>query len=226
LAAWPLEALALTLVLATEAPGPSVLLERLLAWAIGAVLPATLFWRLPPSPMSLLLLQVPAAGLTSSQRALLALPLPTWLKAIRALGVLPLLWLLVQADGLAPQALGWSPLHTSPRLVGLMLAAGLLALLLWQWDQFVQALWLLLRQPRQGDGSTDSERLTLGLPILLLAPLRRVPVPPEHPAEEPHGQDLDEEVPAGDVETRREPAQHDEQPQDAGAGEGDPEPPT
>ena len=40
LAAWPLEALGLLLLLAGGDPGPFPLVERLFCWGLGAVLPA------------------------------------------------------------------------------------------------------------------------------------------------------------------------------------------
>lgn len=178
LAALPLEAAALLLVLAGADPGPLPGLERLFCWALGAVGPAVLLWRLPPDLWSLLLLQVPLKARRADQLRLSALQGALPLRLLAAAGaplLLPLLWWSDDAAGLA---WAWSPLASSPRLVGLLVAAALLALMLWQWQQLVQALWLFSRPaplvaqtlPLPANEAAD-RRLNLGLPLLLLAPL-------------------------------------------------------
>jgi hypothetical protein len=64
-------------------------------------------------------------------------------------------------------------------LAGLVLAAAVLALLQWQGQQVVQALWLLSRSPQEvaaaaplSAAGLERERLSPGLPLLLLPPLR------------------------------------------------------
>ena len=76
LAALPLEVAGLLLVLAGADPGPLPGIERLFCWALGAVAPALLFWRLPPDLWSLLLLQVPLRGRRGDQLRLSALRRP------------------------------------------------------------------------------------------------------------------------------------------------------
>jgi len=73
LAALPLEVAALLLVLAGADPGPLPGLERVFCWALGAVGPAVLFWKLPPDLWSLLLLQMPLRGRRPDQLRLSAL---------------------------------------------------------------------------------------------------------------------------------------------------------
>lgn len=180
LSALPLEALALLLVLAGADPGLFPGFERLLTWALGAVAPAVLYWRLPPDLWSVLLLQVPLRGRRPEQLRLSALQTALPLKLLAALGaplLLPLLW---WADASAGLAWAWSPLNDSPRLVGLLVALPLLALMLWQWHQLVQALWMLTRPAallEQTLPLTQSQaaeqRLNLGLPLLLLPPLEQ-----------------------------------------------------
>jgi hypothetical protein len=69
-------------------------------------------------------------------------------------------------------------------------AAALLALMLWQWQQIVQALWLFSRPaaqvaqtlPLPASDAAD-RRLNLGLPLLLLPPLEaNEPAKPTKPA--------------------------------------------
>jgi len=176
----PLEALLLLLLLGASDPGSLPLLERLLCWAIGVLAPAALLWRLPVDPWSLLVAQVPQRARREIQQRLSALQPPAVLRLGSLVGLailsLVLLW---WCDNHAAFASAFSPVADSPRLVGLLLAAAVLALLQWQGQQVVQALWLLSRSPQQleeqGSGRsvafTDSSVLSLGLPVLLLPPL-------------------------------------------------------
>ncbi len=178
LAALPLEALALLLVLAGSDPGLFPGFERVLAWALGALAPAVLFWRLPPDLWSLLLVQVPLRGRRPDQLRLSALQTALPLKLVAASGSLLLLPLLWWSDAAAGMAWAWSPLNASPRLVGLLVALPLLTLMLWHWQQLVQVLWLLSRSSEQVEqtlpltkNQAAQQRLNLGLPLLLLPPL-------------------------------------------------------
>ena len=195
LAAWPLEALALLLLLAGGDPGPFPLVERLFCWGLGALLPALLFWRLPPDLWSLLLLQVPLRGRSEGQRRLSALQGSLGLRLVAAAGSLPLLVLVWWADRQGGIAWSLSPLAASPRLVVLLVCAPLLALMLWQWQQLVQAIWLLSRPisliestAPLGLDQAREQRLNLGLPLLLLPALsdpqprrKQPPQPPSTP---------------------------------------------
>jgi hypothetical protein len=217
----PLEALLLLLLLAGSDPGPLPALERLLCWALGVLAPALLLWRQPADVWSLLLVQTPLRVRRDLQQRLSrlqeALPLRLGLAAGVALA-LPLLWWI---DDHAALAGAWSPLAATPRLGALLLASLLLALMLWQWQQLLQALWLLSRPPGQlaaatpmGQQELESGRLCLGLPLLLPAPLEGLeasippaavseagdnglppPINTEQPAEQNHGPDLNQQVP-------------------------------
>ena len=196
LAALPLEALLLLLVLAGADPGPLPGFERVLAWALGALAPAVLFWRLPPDLWSLLVLQVPLRGRRSEQLRLSALQTALPLKVIAAAGaalLLPLVWLMDASAGLA---WAWSPLSASPRLVVLLVSVPLLALMQWHWHQLIQALWLFTRPAALVEETLPltqvqaaESRLNLGLPLLLLPPLAieapAAPAPKPEPAPEP-----------------------------------------
>ena len=196
LAALPLEALLLLLVLAGADPGPLPGFERVLAWALGALAPAVLFWRLPPDLWSLLVLQVPLRGRRPEQLRLSALQTALPLKAIAAAGavlLLPLVWLMDASAGLA---WAWSPLSASPRLVVLLVSVPLLALMQWHWHQLIQALWLFTRPAALVEETLPltqvqaaESRLNLGLPLLLLPPLAieapAAPAPKPEPAPEP-----------------------------------------
>ena len=188
LGAIPLELLGLLLVLAGADPGPLPGLERLLAWAIGALGPAIVLWQRPADVCSLLLVQAPVRARSEAQRSLAALqsPLPVKLALVlAAAALLPLFWWMDQHAALAATL---SPLATSPRFVGLLLACPLLALMLWQWQQLSQAIGLLSRNPAALATCTpftpaqlEAERLSLGLPLLLLSPLQITNPTPAQP---------------------------------------------
>jgi len=220
LAALPLEALLLLLVLAGADPGPLPGFERILAWALGALAPAVLFWRLPPDLWSLLLLQVPLRGRRPEQLRLSALQTALPLKLIAASGaalLLPLVWLL---DANAGLAWAWSPLSASPRLVVLLVSLPLLALMQWQWHQLMQTLWLFTRPAALVEqtlpltqAQAAESRLNLGLPLLLLQPLaveatatqQNTPTTPE-PAPEPAPQPAPEAITTVAEEPEPEPS--------------------
>ena len=189
LAAWPLEALGLLLLLAGGDPGPFPLVERLFCWGLGALLPAVLFWRLPPDLWSLLLLQVPLRGRSERQLRLSALQASLGLRLVAAAGTLPLLGLVWWADRQGGIAWSLSPLAATPRLGVLLVCAPLLALMLWQWQQLVQAIWLLTRPTDLLEATApltldqaQGQRLNLGLPLLLLPALTSPAAAAKQPA--------------------------------------------
>ncbi len=176
----PLELLLLRLVLAGSDLGPLPGLERILAWAIGALAPAVWLWRHQPDWGSLLLVRRPLQGRDRIQqqfsRDLQTLPV----KLIAAAGVLPLLIMLWWIDGSALLVADLTPFRYGSRLGSLLLATPLLALILWQWQQLVQALWLLIQpaDTKMGDSAAtgmdaclQAEGLSLGLSVLQLSPL-------------------------------------------------------
>lgn len=222
-AALPLELLLLLLLLAGADPGPVPALERLLAWAIGALLPALLLWRRPADPFSLLLLQTPLRGRSRAQRGVGAASLlvPRLAGALAAALLLPGLWWIDRSAALAwPLAL----LPAANRLVALLLSVPVLALIVWQLQQVVQAAALLLGSPQVQEERTPlsthqlgSRWLSLGLPLLLPEPLALeapgpepkataappaggsgatgpVAVVPEQPAEQPDSPELDQQI--------------------------------
>jgi hypothetical protein len=184
LGALPLQALLLLLLLAGSDPGRLPGLERLFAWAIGALLPGLLLLRRPADPFSLLLVGTPLRARRELQRRLATLQGTLPPKLGLGLGIAGALALLVWSDEHAALAAALSPFSTSPRLVALLLAALLLAVMLWQWQQAIQALWLLSRPAAALAAATPmptadigDQRLCLGLPLLLPDPLQ-LPEPP------------------------------------------------
>jgi len=173
----PLEALLLLLLLSGQDPGPWPGLERMLCWMLGALAPALLLWQRPADVWSLLLLQTPLRGRRPLQQRLSQLQEGLGLRLGLVLGTLLLLPLLWWIDNHAALAHPYSPLSASPRLLALLLSAAVLAVMLWQWQQLLQAIWLLSRPidtltmvPTMSNEAMAQQRLSLGLPLLLLAP--------------------------------------------------------
>jgi outer membrane biosynthesis protein TonB len=174
----PLELLLIRLLLAGADPGPVPIVERLLIWGVGVVAPAIALWKRPADWGSLLLLRLPVASRRSDQLILSASE-GQWGSRSALVGctalLLPLLWWLDESAGLIHE---FSPLQDSSRLVSLLLTAPLLALLVWQIQQMVQAVLLLVQAP-QDDSTTEpwsldqlrQERMSFGLQVLQFAPL-------------------------------------------------------
>jgi hypothetical protein len=135
--------------------------------------------------------------------------------ALGAVLLLPMLWWI---DNHAALAHPYSPLAQSPRLVALLLGAAVLAVMLWQWQQLLQAIWLLSRPidslptvPIMTSEAMASKRLSLGLPLLLPAPFQGglQASPPSPPRAAPPAASADPAidkqaswVPGGDISGR------------------------
>ena len=179
LGALPLEARLVLRVVAGSDPGPWPWLERGLAWALGVLGPALLLWSRPADVFSLLLLSTPLRGRRELQRRLSGLQQGLGQRLAVVLGAAALLPLLVWLDRWSVLARDLALLPEAPRLVALLLSSAVLALMLWQWQQLLQAAWLLLRTAGAVAAATAltaeeiaSRRLCLGLPLLLPDPLR------------------------------------------------------
>ena len=204
LGAIPLELLLLFLVLGGADPGPLPGLERLLAWGLGALAPLVLLWRQPADPCSLLLVKVPLNARSPQQLKLSALQDSLTPKLLAALGgvcLLPLFWIL---DDQAAVVTAFSPVAEASRLVVLVLSIPLLALVIWQWQQLSQAVWMLTRSNSKLDnitaiplGELGDRRLCLGLPLLLLGPLSMPTPQPEDKLPEVERPETSVVIPAG-----------------------------
>ena len=179
LAVIPLELELLRLVLAGPGFGPAPALERLLIWGLGVVAPGVLLWRRSPDWASLILVRIAASKRSVDQRRISAIQQPLGLKAALIIGMallLPLFWWI---DRSALLVVEFSPTSQSSRLTALLIAAPLLALMLWQWQQFVQAIWLLTRSDQAFTDLTpinaadlQTNHVSLGLGLLQLPPLQ------------------------------------------------------
>ena len=213
----PLELLLIRLLLAGADPGPVPIVERLLIWGVGVVAPAIALWKRPADWGSLLLLRLPLASRSSDQLKLSASE-GQWGSRSALVGctllLLPLLWWLDESAGLIHE---FSPLQDSSRLVSLLLTAPLLALLVWQIQQLVQAVLLLVQAP-QNDSTTEpwsldqlrQERTSFGIQVLQFAPLtwpepvEPTPSPTEEPTPVPTPEPSNEPEPTNETKTEPE----------------------
>lgn len=226
LGAIPLELLLIRLLLAGADPGPVPGIERLLLWGVGVVAPAVALWKRPADWGSLLLVRRPTNGRGAEQQQLSSAQSNrlSGLGAVTAAVVLlPLLWWLDDSAVLVGE---FSPVSSQSRLVTLLLSTPLLAVIVWQVQQLVQACtWLITDQIQSdGDGSRFSaseltqKRSSFGLQVLELQPLSwpdpvsrsstsqpddpsvstAVTAEPDQAGEENKGTDLDAEIAEAD----------------------------
>ena len=209
----PLELELLRLLLAGPALGPAPALERLLIWGLAVIGPGLLLWRRPADWGSMLLVRLPLAGRSSDQRRISALPQTLAMKAALVLGMALLLFGFWSIDRSALLVTQMSPLANGSRLTALLLAGPLLTLMLWQWQQLCQAIWLLTRpdqafenlQPTS-EAELRDRTMSFGLNVLQL-PALEWPAP-QASATAPSSTAIDREEPkteAGESKTAPKP---------------------
>lgn len=174
----PLELELMRLVLAGPEFGPAPALERLLIWGLAVVAPGLLLWRRPTDWASLILVRIAPAKRSLDQRRISAIPQPLGLKAALIIGVALLLPLFWWVDQSALLVVDFSPTKNSSRLTALLLAGPLLTVILWQWQQLLQAISLLTRSDQSfadltpiNPADLQTTHLSLGLGLVQLPPL-------------------------------------------------------
>jgi hypothetical protein len=176
LGAIPLELLLIRLVLAGADPGPVPGVERFLIWGVGVLAPAVALWRRPADWGSLLFVRQPLASRNSDQLRISASQGGLNSRAavvIAAVVLLPVLWWMDDSAVLASE---FSPVSGQSRLVTLLLVSPLLALMVWQVQQLIQAAALLLGSPATVAPADSAfradalatQRTSLGLQLLNL----------------------------------------------------------
>ena len=179
LGAIPLELLLIRLVLAGADPGPVPGVERFLIWGVGVLAPAVALWRRPADWGSLLFVRQPLASRNSDQLRISASQGGLSSRAavvIAAVVLLPVLWWMDDSAVLASE---FSPVSGQSRLVTLLLVSPLLALMVWQVQQLIQAAALLLGSPATVPPADSAfradalatQRTSLGLQLLNLSGL-------------------------------------------------------
>ena len=189
LGAIPLELLLIRVLLAGADPGPVPGVERLLLWGVGAAAPAAALWTRPADWASLLVVRLPTAGRRQDQQRLSqgqTMALSGSAVVAAAVLLLPLIWWL---DNSAVLVNEFSPVAAQSRLMTLLLSTPLLALIVWQLQQLIQAgVWLI----RDDDGAASDasgdnadlllQRTSFGLQVLQLEHLVWPDPPPAGPA--------------------------------------------
>ncbi|MCB4377463.1 low-complexity tail membrane protein [Synechococcus sp. MU1650] len=179
LGAIPLELLVIRLVLAGADPGPVPGVERFLIWGVGVLAPTVALWRRPADWGSLLLVRQPLASRSSDQLRISASQsgLSSRIAVVAAAVILlPTLWWLDDSAVLVNE---FSPVSGQSRLVSLLLVSPLLALIVWQLQQLVQAAAVLVGSATTiaaADSTFRAEavatqRTSLGLQLLNLPAL-------------------------------------------------------
>ncbi len=171
----PLELELMRLMLAGPAFGPAPALERLLIWGLAVVAPGVLLWRRSADWASLILIRIAPAKRSLDQLRISAIPQPLGLKAALVIGIALLLPLFWWVDESALLVVDFSPTQNSSRLTALLLAGPMLTMILWQWQQLVQAIWLLTRSDQTfaeltpiNAAELQTTHLSLGLGLLQL----------------------------------------------------------
>ena len=203
LGAIPLELLVIRLVLAGADPGPVPGVERFLIWGVGVLAPTVALWRRPADWGSLLLVRQPLASRSSDQLRISASHsgLSSRIAVLAAAVILlPTLWWLDDSAVLVNE---FSPVSGQSRLVSLLLVSPLLALIVWQLQQLVQAAAVLVGSATTiaaADSTFRAEtvatqRTSLGLQLLNL-PALDWPEAQADPSTEGIVEDADVDAPA------------------------------
>ena len=206
LGAIPLELLVIRLVLAGADPGPVPGVERFLIWGVGVLAPTVALWRRPADWGSLLLVRQPLASRSSDQLRISASQsgLSSRIAVVAAAVILlPTLWWLDDSAVLVNE---FSPVSGQSRLVTLLLVSPLLALIVWQLQQLVQAAAVLVNSATtitaadstfRADAVT-TQRTSLGLQLLHLPALDWPDPAPEITPEPAAGQNTEETLEKSD----------------------------
>ena len=209
LGAIPLELLVIRLVLAGADPGPVPGVERFLIWGVGVLAPTVALWRRPADWGSLLLVRQPLASRSSDQLRISASQsgLSSRIAVVAAAVILlPTLWWLDDSAVLVNE---FSPVSGQSRLVSLLLVSPLLALIVWQLQQLVQAAAILVGSATTiaaADSTFRAEavatqRTSLGLQLLNL-PALDWPEAQADPSTEGIVEEADVDAPAVDEDSQ------------------------
>ena len=175
--------------------------ERFLIWGVGVLAPTVALWRRPADWGSLLLVRQPLDSRNSDQLRISASHSALSSRVavvITAVILLPVLWWLDDSAVLASE---FSPVSGQSRLVTLLLVSPLLALMVWQVQQLVQAAAQLLASGATA-ASADSafraeavatQRTSLGLQLLNF-PTLEWPEPALKPSKQEADEAMNEEV--------------------------------
>ena len=203
----PLELILLRLVLGGSEVGPIPILERTLIWVIAVLIPTLKFWNNPADWASLLIVRHSVKKRSARQLKLSKLQIHPINQLGLLIGCLALFAILFVIDESAILVYPFSPLKDSSRLITLLISIPLLSIILWQWHQLTQSIWLLTRRQELLDQTiplTDenlmNQRTSLGLGILNLEELipsksiSTLPIKPQQRSEQEQRTNLNSEI--------------------------------
>ncbi len=141
----PLEFLLLKLILAGSPLGPVPLLQRIIIAVIAIIIPTISLYKRPADWSSFLLFKLPLKGRSVCQYQISSLQLNTLPKLLFILGVIVITFFFWSVDDSAFILASISPLRNQPKITNILLSISLLSLIVWQWHQVVNSIWLLTR---------------------------------------------------------------------------------
>ncbi len=231
----PLELILLRLVLGGSEVGPIPTLERILIWAISVLFPTLKLWEKPADWASLLLIRHSVKKRSEKQLKLSNLQVHPINQLSLLLGCLSLLVILWKIDESAILVYPYSPLKDSSRVITLLISIPLLTIILWQWHQSTQSIWLLTRDQESLDQTIplsqenlEEQRTSLGLGILNMKELIPsssifpLPIKPQKPSEEEQCNNLNSSIAAPDDLTQGESQAHNQEAEESGSKQSKP----
>ncbi len=208
----PLEIIFLRLLLGGSELGPIPFFERTFLWTLAVIAPTISLWERPADWASLCVLKQPLKTRSIKQLKLSSLQIHPFTQTSLLLGAITLFLLLWWVDQSAVLINEFSPLKGSSRAITLLSSAPLLTLLLWQWHQLSQSIWLLTRSDNDLERAIPlpltrltEERTSLGLGVLkfpeleLSEQLNPLSIKPQQPSKQKQSTDLDTSIPTCDT---------------------------
>ncbi len=141
----PLELLFLRLILAGAPLGPLPTVQRALIALIVIIGPIFSLYKKPADWGSLLLIKLPLKSRSIKQHQISRLQEHAVPKLMFILGTALLLFSFWSIDQSALLVNTLSPFKKFSRIINLLLSTPLLFLIVWQWNQVCQSIWLLTR---------------------------------------------------------------------------------
>ncbi len=232
----PLELLILRLLLAASEVGPIPSFERIITWTISILIPTIFFLKRPADWGSVILFKIPIRSRTNNQIQLSKLQVHLIPRICLIIGGLSLLFLFWWIDQSAWLINSISPFKGSSRLITLISSIPLLTLILWQWHQLTQSIWLLTRFniPINLDLISNQEFITIqrtciGFNLLssrtLIQPesISNGSIKPEQTSKQSKSSNLNSKITNRNLSTAARPQPHDDEAKRSRSEQGYPE---
>ncbi len=141
----PLEALLLKIILAGAPLGALVLLQRIIIAFVAIASPTIVLCKRPADWGSLLFCKLPLKSRSVIQHQISSLQSHPFPSAIFGIGGILGIWGFWSIDESSVLLYGISPFQNLPRFLTLLFSIPILLLIIWQWNQLCQSLWLITR---------------------------------------------------------------------------------